>query len=293
LNLRPWVILNSEETIEHIIRPGGPLALPNARELIEYRDLFWLMVRRDLVARYQQTIMGPLWFVLQPVLTALIFAVIFGRVAHVPIEGHSPFLFYLAGLAAWGYFAQNLNASATSFTANAHLFGKVYFPRLIVPLSAVISNLAAWVIQIVTFFVFLAWDIGFAGGDASGFVVARLLFLPFLALYIALLSLGICLWLSSLTAKYRDLAQVVSFLIQIWLYATPVIYPIAQVSVRWRWLWSLNPMTAVVETHRWILLGSGTVSWADWLPSLATTVLLLLTGMIIFEKVQRRFVDTV
>jgi lipopolysaccharide transport system permease protein len=274
-----------------VIRPGGALALPSGRELIEYRDLFWLLVRRDLVARYQQTILGPLWFALQPALTALVFAVVFARVAHVPIEGPSPFLFYLAGLAAWGYFAQNLNASATSFTANANMFGKVYFPRLIVPLAAVISNLAAWVIQVATFFIFFAYD-AFTGSHVH-LVWEHLVLLPLLALYIALLSLGVCLWLSSLTAKYRDLAQAVVFLIQLWLYATPVIYPLSQVSVRWRWLWSLNPMTAVVETHRWLLIGVGTVQWSDWLPSLAITVVLLVTGMILFEKVQRNFVDTV
>lgn len=262
------------------------------RSLWHYRDLLWLLVRRDFIAKYRQTILGPAWAVVQPVLTTLVFTVIFGRVAKLPTEGAPPVLFYLCGLVGWSYFAQTFTATSTTLVQNARLYGKVYFPRLIVPLSALFSNLMGYVIQLVTFLGFYVYFK--SGAHASSFGVRwEAVFLPLLLLQVGVLSLGTGLWMSSLTAKYRDLSQMSAFIVQLWMYATPIIYPLSMLPPHLKWIASLNPMTAPVEAYRYIFLGAGSMNPSLWALSAAITLLIFVTGLMTFQRVERTFVDTV
>jgi lipopolysaccharide transport system permease protein len=276
-----------------VIEPRRGLAFPRLGEIWEYRDLLWLFIRRDLVARYQQTVLGPLWFALQPVLMAILFSIIFSRVAGIGTAGVPPILFYLAGLAGWSYFAQNLTSTAGIFSAHASMFSKVYFPRMLVPLSTTLSNLGGWVVQVITFIVIAVIY------SASGvWVPARwpweaVFWLPALAVYTAMLSLGVNLWLISLSVKYRDLTQVFHFMAQLWFFATPVIYPLSGVSPRWRDFFLLNPMTPVVESCRYALLGVGEVWVEGWMVSATVAGLVFITGAVLFDRAQRTLVDTV
>lgn len=262
------------------------------REIWAYRDLLWLLVWRDFVTRYKQTVLGPLWFIVQPILTTIIFTVVFGKFAQIPTNDVPPVLFYLCGLLAWGYFAQTFQSTSATLANNAGLFGKVYFPRLIVPLSAMISNLLSFVIQLASFAVFyICFKLG---PSASTFGVGLdALLLPFALLHVAALSLGVGLWLAALTAKFRDFTVLAGFLIQLWMYATPVIYPLTQVPERWRLLVSLNPMTMPVECFRHALLGAGTTSVPLLALSLTLTALVLASGVLVFQKVERNFVDVI
>jgi lipopolysaccharide transport system permease protein len=278
---------------ELVIRPTRGWFHLNLGDLWRYRDLLFLLVHRDFVAKYKQTILGPAWFILQPLLTTLVFTVIFGKVAKIPTDGLPLVLFYLAGLLGWSYFAQTFQTTSGTLIANAHLFGKVYFPRLVVPLSAVISNLLAFSLQLGTFLCFWGYYKFFTvAGAAFGFSSA-IVWLPLLMVQLAALSLGVGLWLSALTAKYRDFVHVSGFIIQIWMYATPVIYPLSQIPEKWRWLAVLNPMTMPVEAMKYMFLGQGIVIPTYLAVSLGMTGLLLLTGVLIFNKVERTFVDTV
>lgn len=263
-------------------------------ELWEYRDLLVLLVWRDFVAKYRQTILGPAWFIIQPLTMTVIFTVIFGGVAKIPTDGVPPFLFYLCGMLAWSYFASTLNSTAHTFTANAHVFGKVYFPRLVVPFSVAISNLFAFAIQGCIFIGF--WLYYRFGSEAGASMVPTWLgcfFVPLLIGVTALLALGIGLWFSSATVKYKDLGHALGLITQLWLYATPIIYPLSQVPEKWRWLIELNPMASVAEAYRFLLLGQGTVSGFGmaWTALVAVTV--FLTGVMAFHKVERNFIDTV
>lgn len=259
-------------------------------ELWRYRDLILLFVRRDFVATYKQTILGPLWHILQPLLTTLMFTVVFGRIARLPTDGIPPFLFYMAGTTVWNYFAKCLTSTSATFLANAHIFGKVYFPRMVVPISVVISQLIAFGIQFGFFLAiygYLAW---------RGMPVlpqATLLLLPLLLLLMAGLGLGFGIIISALTTKYRDLQVLVGFGIQLWMYATPVIYPLSAMSERYRWWLVLNPMTAIVEAFRQAFFGVGVLVWPHLLYSIVFTSLVLLAGTAIFNRVERTFMDTV
>jgi len=278
---------------ELIIRPSRGWLNLNLGDLWRYRDLLFLLVHRDFVAKYKQTILGPAWFILQPLLTTVVFTVIFGKVAQIPTDGLPPMLFYLAGLLGWGYFAQTFQSTSGTLVNNANLFGKVYFPRLILPLSAVLSNLLAFALQLGTFLGFWVYYKFFTPAGASfGFSGASILF-PLVVLQIAALSLGIGLWLSALTTKYRDFIHLSGFLIQIWMYATPVIYPLSQIPERWRWFAALNPMTMPVETIKYMLLGQGIVLPSYFALSLAMTALFLVSGVLVFNKVEKTFIDTV
>jgi len=204
------------------------------REIWHYRDLLYLLVRRDFVAKYKQTILGPLWFILQPLLTTLVFTVIFGRVAKIPTDELPPLLFYLCGMLPWSYFAQCMNGTSTTFVTNAALFGKVYFPRLVVPLSIVTSSLLAFLIQLVTFAVFwLYYKFFTEAGSLFHLRAMPLALCPLLLLQTAALGLAVGLWMSALTAKYRDFVHLSGFLTQLWMYATPVVYPLSVVPERW------------------------------------------------------------
>jgi len=261
-------------------------------EIWRYRDLLLILIWRDFSAKYKQTILGPLWFLLQPIMMTLIFTVIFAHVAKVSTDGLPPLLFYLCGQLGWNYFAANINSNSTIFITNAGLFSKVYFPRLIVPLSALVSNLFTFFVQacaFLAFYFYFKYILRTTGFEMDW----RVLFLPLLILQIGALSLGFGLLFSALTAKYRDLMHVLGMLIQVWMYATPIILPLSEFPAKWRWIIALNPMTMIVESFRLTLLGTGTVMPQYVAGSVACTFCVLAGGAILFCKVEKTIVDTV
>jgi lipopolysaccharide transport system permease protein len=249
-----------------------------------------LFVRRDFVSNYKQTILGPIWFFIQPLLTTITFYIIFGRVAKLDTSGLPPFVFYLAGITIWSYFSQSLTAVSTVFTTNAAVFSKVYFPRLTMPLSIVLSNLVRFGIQ---FGLFLAVWIYFVVTSSALHPNWLLLLTPLLVVLMGLLSLGLGMIFSALTTKYRDLAMLLTFGIQLMMYATPVIIPLANVSPKYQWIMVANPMSAIVETFRYGFLGAGTLNWLYLGYSTLATVIILLAGIVIFNRVEKTFTDTV
>lgn len=277
---------------EIIIRPNRGWFQLGIADLWQYRDLLLILVHRDFSAKYKQTILGPAWFVLQPLLTTVVFTVIFGQIAKIPTDGLPPVLFYLAGLLGWSYFAQTFQTTSTTLVTNAGLFGKVYFPRLVVPLAAVVSNFLAFILQLGTFLCFWLYY-KFLASNASFAITPAILYFPLLLAQLAALSLGAGLWMSSLTVKYRDFVHLSAFLIQLWMYATPVIYPLSQVPETWRWVAALNPVAIPVETMRYMFLGRGVVDPTYLLISISVTLIVLLSGVLLFNRVERTFVDTV
>jgi len=260
------------------------------RELWDYRDLILLFVRRDFVSTYKQTILGPAWFLLQPLMSTFIFTIVFGNIAGIPTDGIPQPLFYMAGIVTWNYFAGCLTRTSDTFVANAGIFGKVYFPRLTVPMSAVIINLATFAIQFALFLVFIAF---FWAKGSSIHLNGWILLTPLLLLQMGALGFGLGILISSLTTKYRDLTFVIGFGIQLWMYATPIVYPMSQVPARWHWLYVLNPVAAIVETFRHAFLGAGSVSLWQLGISTVVTALLLVCGIIAFSRVEKTFMDTV
>ena len=262
-------------------------------DLFHYRDLLFLLVRRDFVSKYKQTILGPAWFVIQPLLMTLVFTVIFGKVAKIPTDGLPPMLFYLCGMLAWNYFAECIRGTSTIFVTNAALFGKVYFPRLVVPAATVLSNLIAFAIQFATFICFWVFFKFFSSAGSHFNPTFALLALPLLIIQTAAIGLGVGLWMSALTAKYRDFFHLSAFLTQLWMYATPVVYPLSVIPEKWKWVSAVNPMTGIVECYRYAFLGAGTIQPLYLAISVGTTVLLLVSGILIFSKTERTFIDTV
>lgn len=281
---------DQEESWTEVIESHTSLLDLRLGDVWRYRDLVMLFVRRDFVSNYKQTILGPLWFFIQPLLTTLIFYIIFGRVAQLGTDGIPPFIFYLAGNTVWSYFSQSLTAVSTVFTTNAAMFSKVYFPRLTMPLSIVISNLVRFGIQ---FGLFLIVWVFYLFTSSAIHPNALLLLAPLLVVLMGLLSLGLGMIFSALTTKYRDLAMLLTFGIQLALYATPVIYPLSKVPPKYTWLILANPMSAITETFRVGFLGSGTFSWFYLGYSTLTTLVILLVGTLIFNKVEKSFTDTV
>lgn len=259
-------------------------------QLWNYRDLILMFVQRDFVALYKQTILGPLWFLIQPLFTTIVFTVIFGNIAKIPTDGLPPILFYMSSIVAWTYFANCLTNTSNTFVANSGIFGKVYFPRLVVPISVVITNIFTFAIQFVLFLGFLAYFY-FKGSAISSNPL--LLVTPILLLQMAALGLGVGIWVSALTTRYRDLTFAVGFGVQLWMYATPIVYPISAIPEKWRWIWTLNPMTSIVETFRYAYLGAGLVDLHSHLVSIAATMIILLSGIVLFSKVDKTFMDTV
>jgi lipopolysaccharide transport system permease protein len=264
-------------------------------ELWDYRDLFWQFVRRDFSTKYRQTLLGPAWFILQPLLITSVFTVIFGRIARLPTDNTPPVLFYLSGLLSWSYFAQTMPAVAGTFTTNAHLFGKIYFPRLTVPLAQVCGNLVAVALQATTFAGLWIYYRAFTafGQQAVTPLLPALALLFFAQLQIMVLATGVGTLLAAATGKYRDLQHVMPVTIQLWFYATPIVYPLSMISpeARWRSVALLNPMTAPTEAIRLALLGQ-----SSWTPSLAagawiTTLALLIVGLAVFSRAERNVVD--
>ena len=262
------------------------------REIWAYRDLLWLLVWRDFTARYKQTVLGPLWFILQPMLMTVVFTIVFGKFAGIKTANTPPILFYLCGLLAWNYFAQTFQSTSATLVNNAGIFSKVYFPRLIVPLSGVISNLTSLVIQAATFAaIYGAYQlIGLPAGTGMRW---EALLLPLVVLQIAALGLGLGLWLAALTARYRDFTVLSGFLVQLWLYATPIIYPLQSVPLGWRSVVLSNPMTMPVECFRYTLLQAGDPTLAGIALSAILTLTLLVTGLRVFQRVESTFVDVV
>lgn len=273
-----------------IIEPKYSLLDLKLDELWRYKDLILLFVRRDFVARYKQTILGPLWFVIQPLFTTLIFTVVFGNIAGISTDGMPPVLFYMSGIVAWNYFAECLKQTATTFKDNAPMFGKVYFPRLVTPLSIVISNLVTFSIQ----FLFLLGFIGYFYTEGVAIQPkASVIIIPLLVGLIALMGLGFGLIISALTTKYRDLVQLLTFGVQLAMYATPIIYPLTEVPEKYRVLVLANPMSAVIEAFRYCLLGVGSLELGNILYSVGFTLILLLVGILVFNRVEKTFMDTV
>jgi lipopolysaccharide transport system permease protein len=266
----------------------GLLDVP-LKDVWRYRDLLILFVKRDFVAFYKQTVLGPLWFVIQPLLTTLIFTLVFGQIAGLSTDGLPQVLFYLSGITIWGYFSECLTKTSTTFIDNAHIFGKVYFPRMIAPLSVVVSNLMRFIVQFCIFFAVLVFY--WVQGQASPNIAVLLL--PVLVFLMAVISLGFGLIFSALTAKYRDLRFLLQFGIQLLMYATPIIYPVSSIPQKYAAIIQLNPITPIVEMFRYAFLGTGSVSVASMFYAGGFAVFILGVGLVIFNRVEVTFMDTV
>lgn len=272
------------------IRPHNGWFNIDLAELWRYRDLIFLFVRRDFVTVYKQTILGPIWFLLNPLFTSIVYSLIFANIAKIQTDGIPPILFYMSGTIAWTYFAGCMIKTSNTFIENAGIFGKVYFPRLVVPISVVISNILTFLIQLAMFLVFLLYFIIIG---TPVFPTIWVLFIPLLLVQMATLGLGMGILISSMTTKYRDLAMALGFGAQLWMYATPVVYPISQIPVKWQWLFAFNPMTAIVETFRYAFLGSGAIQPWMVVMSAGVTLLILIIGIMFFCRIEKTFMDTV
>jgi lipopolysaccharide transport system permease protein len=275
-----------------VIKPRTGLFDVNFKEIWQYRDLWSLFVKRDIITQYKQTILGPAWFFIQPILTTIMFMVVFGGIAQISTDGLPQPLFYLAGICLWQYFSECLNKTSSTFTANAAIFGKVYFPRLIMPLSTVTSNLVRFFIQLGLFIVVYLYYVVFTDVHIAPNIY--ILLFPVLIVMLAGLALGFGILFSSLTTKYRDLTQLLTFFVQLWMYATPIIYPLNTITnEKVRFVMILNPITSIVETFKLGALGTGSFSWWALAYSFGFMVVLLSIGIVIFNRVQRSFMDTV
>ena len=280
-----------EEGWDIIIRPRGKVVAVDLGSVWAYRDLAWLFFKRDFITFYKQTILGPLWYLIQPVVTALTYFIVFGKIANISTNGLPPFLFYMSGIVMWTYFSSCLSNNAEVFSKNASLFGKVYFPRLVVPLSVAMSGLVTFAIQ---FSLLTVVTVGFllSGADVSLHwqVFAAV---PLLVLYVAALGMGVGLIVSAMTVRFRDLAYVTGFVIQLWMYATPVVYPFTQIPQKYHWFFHLNPMTAPVESIRQVMFGTPGVGLSIWVANLVVTTTLLVAGVILFSRAESLAMDTV
>ena len=277
------------EQWDSVIESKHSLLEINLKELWHYRDLLVLFVRRDFVTVYKQTILGPLWFFIQPILTTITFTIIFGNVAKLSTDGAPKVVFYMAGITLWNYFSTCLTNVSGVFNANAAIFGKVYFPRLIMPLTVVISNLMKFGVQ---FFLFLSFVVYFF---LQGKIQPNIWMLvtPLVVILMALISMGIGLILSSMTTKYKDLNQLISFGVQLLMYASPVIYPSSSVPSAYQWVVELNPLVSLFDFMRYAYLGAGTFEFSNFIYPSIFSILILTIGVLIFNKTQKTFMDTV
>lgn len=260
------------------------------RSLWRYRDLIAMFVWRDFVSVYKQTILGPLWFFVQPLISTIVFTIIFGQIAKLPTDGLPQILFYMCGLVGWNYFADCLTKTSNTFVSNAGIFGKVYFPRLVVPLSVVISNIAKFLVQ---FCLFLAFLLYYYFNETDIRPNLFILLTPLLLVIMAGIGLGIGIIVSSLTTKYRDLQMLVGFGTQLLMYLTPVVYPLSFISEEKKWLFLLNPMTSILEAFKFAYLGVGEFRWMYLLYSVCFMFFILFVGILVFNKVEKNFIDTV
>jgi lipopolysaccharide transport system permease protein len=283
-------IVDPQSTWDIVIRPQRAWWDLRLGDLWRYRDLIRLMVWRDFIAIYKQTVLGPVWHLIQPLMTTVVFTVIFGGIAKLPTDGLPPFIFYMAGNTVWGYFSTCLLSTSNTFTSNAGIFGKVYFPRLAVPISIVISNLIAFAIR---FGLLIAFLLYFLLAGSAVRLTAWIFMLPVLILLMAGLGLGGGIIISSLTTKYRDLQHLATFGVQLFMYASPVIYPLSGVPEKWQWLLLANPLTPIIEVFRLAFLGTSSVNPMLLLYSAGCTALVLLVGILVFNHVENTFMDTV
>ncbi|MBX7126548.1 MAG: ABC transporter permease [Cyclobacteriaceae bacterium] len=272
------------------LQPGHSIWRLSLRELWRYRDLLLLLVRRDFVAFYKQTILGPLWFFIQPIFTTIIFILVFSRMAGISTNGVPPALFYMSGIVAWNYFSECLIKTSTVFKDNSHIFGKIYFPRLIMPLSIILSNLVRFGVQLLLFLALFVYYITTTDQIHPNLYV---LLFPVVVLLMALQGLGWGLVITAMTTKYRDLAFLVTFGVQLLMYATPVIYPLSATPARYQALLELNPLSGLIETFRYGLLGAGEFYPGAFLYSVGSSVLVMVIGLLVFNRVEKTFVDTI
>ena len=274
------------------IKPKDKLLSVDLKEIWRYRDLMMLFVKRNIITQYKQTILGPLWFVIQPLMTTVMYMVVFGGIAKISTDGLPQPLFYLAGISFWQYFSDCLTKTSNTFVNNASIFGKVYFPRLVTPLSDVISNLVRFGIQFALFLLVYLYYAFFTDAVIQPNLYALLL--PVLVVMLAGLALGFGILFSSMTTKYRDLQLLLSFFVSLWMYATPVIYPLSTISNdTLRIVMQLNPLTGIVEFFKYGMLGVGNHDWWMLGYSFGFMVVLLAVGIVVFNKVQKSFMDTV
>jgi lipopolysaccharide transport system permease protein len=283
--------INDDAQWTEVILPKTGFFDVNLSELWRYRDLIMLFVRRDFVSTYKQTILGPIWFFIQPLFTTLIFTLVFSQIAKLSTDGLPPVLFYLSGITLWTYFSDCFTKTSNTFVANASIFGKVYFPRLTSPVSIIISNLIKFGIQIGLFFCVYVYYL--ITHQISFEISWTIVFLPFLIILMALLGLGLGIIFSSLTTKYRDLSFLLQFAIQLLMYATPIIYPISSVGGKVKTILMLNPITPVIETFRVLLFGHGEIDINGLIYCTAFTTITLFLGILVFNRVEKSFMDTV
>lgn len=274
-----------------IIKPKTGWFDINLKEIWQYKDLIYMFLKRNFTSSYKQTILGPLWFLISPLMTSSMFTVVFGQIAKISTDGVPQFLFYMAGNTAWSYFSACLTSTSVTFTGNAALFGKVYFPRLISPITTVIYALLSFVIQLILMLISMAF-FAFARGE---FVHPNIwiLLVPVMVLQMAMLGLGIGIIISSLTTKYRDLSILVGFGVHLWMYATPIVYPLSEVPQFLEKIIILNPMAPVVNNFRYAFLGSGYPEVKSWILSWIITLFFLVLGVVLFSKIEKTFMDTV
>lgn len=282
-----------EENWDLIIKPQSSLFSLNLKEIIQSKDLIEMFVKRDVITLYKQTILGPVWYLIQPALTTIMFMFIFGNIAQIPTDGIPQPLFYMAGVICWTYFSECLTRTSETFLTNQAIFGKVYFPRLAVPISITIANLLKFFIQLLLFIGIYVYY-GIKGNSVAPNLYGFLF--PLLVLLLAGQGLGFGILISSMTTKYRDLKFLVSFGVQLWMYITPIAYPLSEVKARfaeYSWIVSLNPVSPIIEAFRYGMFGAGDFTWASLAYSTIFTVVLLLSGIMIFNKVERGFMDVV
>lgn len=273
-----------------VIKANNSFLNFNLKEIWRYRDLLWLFVKRDIVVVYKQTILGPLWYILKPILTTVMFTFVFGKLASISTNGTPHIVFYLLGVTIWGYFADCLKSTSNTFITNQNIFGKVYFPRVIVPGSLIISNLGKFTIQLCIFFV--VWGYYLYLGQISP-NYSSIVLLPYIVLLMGAISLGFGMIFSSLTTKYRDLVFLLEFGVQLWMYITPVIYPISSIPKAYQGYIMYNPIASLVESMRYAFLGNGFFSVGYLLYSSIFATIILLIGFLVFSKVEKSFMDTV
>jgi lipopolysaccharide transport system permease protein len=273
-----------------IIKPKNSLLALNLGDVWRYRDLVRMFVVRDFVTLYKQTILGPLWFIIQPLFTSGMYSLIFGRLANISTDQTPQLLFYMAGIINWGYFSECLTKTADTFTSNAGVFGKVYFPRLTVPVTNIVTGVIRYAIQFTVFLVFYFIFLFRGAAISPNWMIVLT---PVLLVYIAVLATGYGLWISSVTTKYRDLRFALPFVVQLWMYATPVVYPLSLVPDEYKALMVLNPLVPAIELFKKAYLGAGTVNLYHAGLSALITLLIVVSGIIIFNKTEKTFMDTV
>lgn len=279
-----------QENWTTIIKPKTGWFDINLKELVQYKDLIVMFVKRDFKTMYKQTILGPLWIIINPLMTTLMFTVVFGNIANISTDGMPQIVFYMLGTTVWTYFSSCLTKTSSTFTANAGIFGKVYFPRLVTPISTVISGLINFGVQFLMFLGFMAYFM-IKGSPIEPNL--WILITPLLLIQLAALALGFGIIISSMTTKYRDLAVLVTFGVQLWMYATPVVYPASQIGGKLKTLMMLNPVSPIVESFRYAFLGSGSIPWNYLGISVVTTLVVLFAGVVLFSRVEKTFMDTV